>query len=220
MSRATITMSETLHEYYVSVAAHMNDAMRRLRDETGAMENGGMQISAEQGQIMAFLIKALNVKKCLEVGVFTGYSSLVVAQALPEDGQIIACDVSEEFTAVARRYWLDAGVAHKIDLRIAPATETLEKLLMEGHAGTFDFAFIDADKPNYDNYYEAVLKLLKTGGVFGLDNTLWAGKVADPEHQDADTNAFRALNAKIYADERVDMCLLPVGDGLTLCRKK
>ncbi|MDX1934179.1 MAG: class I SAM-dependent methyltransferase [Capsulimonadales bacterium] len=220
MSRATIAMTDRLHQYYVSVAAHLNDAMRRLRDETEGMPNGGMQISAEQGQIMAFLIRALNVKKCLEIGVFTGYSSLVVAQALPEDGRIIACDVSEEFTAVARRYWIDAGVDHKIDLRIAPATETLDRLIAEGHAGTFDFAFIDADKPNYDRYYEAVLVLLRQGGVFGIDNTLWGGRVSEPEHQDEDTNAFRALNAKIYADARVDMCLLPVGDGLTLCRKK
>ena len=220
MSRATITMTDELHDYYVSVAAHLNDPMRRLRTETAEMSSGGMQISAEQGQLMAFLVKALNVKKCLEIGVFTGYSALCVAQALPEDGTILACDVSEEFTTVARRYWAEAGIAHKIDLRIAPATETLDTLLAEGHAGSFDFAFIDADKPNYAAYYEAVLKLLKTGGVFGIDNTLWSGKVADPEHQDADTNAFRALNAAIYTDDRVDMCLIPIGDGLTLCRKK
>jgi predicted O-methyltransferase YrrM len=220
MSAKTIGMTDALHEYLLGVSADMTDVMRRLREETAKMPNGGMQISAEQGQFMAFLVKALGVKKCLEIGVFTGYSGLVVAQALPEEGRIIACDVSDEFTRVARRYWQEAGVAHKIDLRIAPALETLETLLAEGHTGTFDFTFIDADKPNYDHYYEAALKLLRTGGVLGIDNTLWAGRVADPSVQDESTSVFRALNAKIFADDRVDMSLVPIGDGLTLARKK
>ena len=220
MSVRTLTMTDEVHEYLLSVSTHLTDPMRRLRDETAHMSNGGMQISAEQGQFMSLLVKLIGAKKCLEVGVFTGYSSLCVAQALPDDGHIIALDVSDEFTSVARRYWAEAGVADKITLILGPGAESLEKLLADGHAGTFDFAFIDADKPGYDTYYEACLKLVRPGGLIGIDNTLWAGRVADPAENDEQTVILRALNAKIHADSRVDMTLLPIGDGLTLCRKK
>lgn len=220
MSARTLSMTDELHHYMLSVSVQQTDVMRALRDETAKMSNGGMQISAEQGQFMALLMKILGAKRTLEVGVFTGYSALAVAQALPEDGRIIACDVSEEFTSVARRYWAEAGVAHKIDLRIGPALEALEKLLAAGESGTFDFAFIDADKVNYDAYYEAALKLVRPGGLVAIDNTLWSGKVADASAQDEATVVLRALNEKLHHDERVDVSLLPLGDGLTLARKK
>ena len=168
---------------------------------------------------MAFLIKLIGARKCLEVGVFTGYSTLAVAQALPADGKIIACDINQEWTDMARQYWLAANVAHKVDLRLAPAAETLQQLLEQGQQCSFDFVFIDADKTGYDNYYELALKLLRSGGVIVLDNTLWGGSVADLTLQDADTQAIRAINIKIKNDRRVDMTLLPLADGLTLVRK-
>jgi predicted O-methyltransferase YrrM len=178
-----------------------------------------MQISPEQGQFMALLVKLIGAKKTLEVGVFTGYSSLVVALALPADGKIVACDVSEEYTSVARRYWQQAGVADKIDLHIAPALETLDKLLTAGEAETFDFAFIDADKSNYDNYYERSLELIRPGGLIAIDNVLWSGKVADTEIQDNQTNKIRALNRKLHEDSRITLSLVPIADGLTLAMK-
>ncbi len=220
MSARTLTMTDQLHQYLLSVSAPMTEPMQRLREETAEMTSGGMQISAEQGQFMKVLIKLIGAKKCLEIGVFTGYSSLCVAQALPKEGHIYALDVSEEFTSVARRYWEEAGVAHKITLTLAPGTETLEKLLSEGHAGTFDFVFIDADKHGYDSYYEAGLKLARPGGLIGIDNTLWSGRVADPDDQDEQTRIIRLLNAKIHEDARVDAAVVPIGDGLTLCVKK
>lgn len=220
MSAKTIPMTDALHAYLLSISAPQTEIMRRLREETAGMRSGGMQISAEQGQFMRLLVELTGAKKALEVGVFTGYSSLVVAQAMPEEGRIIACDVSEEFTAVARRYWQEAGVAGKIDLRLGPAVETLERLMAEGHAGTFDFAFIDADKSNYDTYFEAALRLLRTGGLIGIDNTLWSGRVADESSQDADTVALRALNRKLADDARVTVSVVPIGDGLTLARKR
>ncbi|MFO0545804.1 MAG: O-methyltransferase, partial [Pseudanabaena sp.] len=173
----------------------------------------------EQGQLMALLIQLIGAKKTLEVGVFTGYSSLSVALALPEDGKVIACDVSEEYTSIARRYWEKAEVTHKIDLHIAPAIQTLDRLLTEGQANTFDFAFIDADKENYDGYYERSLQLVRQGGLIAIDNVLWSGRVIDPEFQDADTLAIRALNEKLHQDERISLSLLPVSDGLTLALK-
>jgi caffeoyl-CoA O-methyltransferase len=194
--------------------------MRRLREETAPMENANMQVGPEQGQFMALLVELVGARNALEVGTFTGYSALAVALALPEDGRLVACDVSEEWTAVGRRYWEEAGVAHKIDLRLAPAVETLDALLAEGRGGTFDFAFIDADKEGYDAYYERALELTRSGGLILLDNTLWRGKVADPTISDADTEALRALNTKLASDERVTLSLLPVGDGLTLARKR
>ncbi len=205
----------------------MNDVSLRepplllaLREETSELTQRSMQISPEQGQFMALLARLIGARRCLEVGVFTGYSSLATALALPDDGRIVACDVSEEWTAVARRYWKEAGVAHKIELRLAPATETLDALLAQGQAGTFDFAFIDADKTNYLAYYERTLALLRTGGLVLVDNTLWSGRVADPEVADADTVALRHFNEVLHRDERVDLSLLPLGDGLTLARKR
>jgi predicted O-methyltransferase YrrM len=197
-----------------------NDTVREsLREETMKLPMAMMQISVEQGHFMSLLMKLLKAKKTLEVGVFTGYSSLVVAQALPEDGRIIACDVSEEWTSIGTRHWEQAGVAHKIDLRLAPALETLDGLLAAGEAGTFDFAFIDADKSNYDAYFERALQLLRPGGVIASDNTLWGGKVADSSVQDADTVALRNLNAKLHEDNRITLSFLPIGDGLTLAMK-
>ena len=194
--------------------------MRRLREETASMEQANMQISPEQGQFMALLVELIGARSVLEIGTFTGYSALAMAVALPENGVLVACDVSEEWTAIGRRYWEEAGVGHKIELRLAPALETLDALLAEGRAGTFDFAFIDADKEGYDAYYERALELVRLGGLIALDNTLWEGKVADPAATDVDTEAIRAINAKLALDERVTLSLIPVGDGLTLARKR
>jgi len=194
--------------------------MQRLREETASMEQANMQIGPEQGQFMALLVELIGARSVLEVGTFTGYSALAMAVALPENGALVACDVSEEWTAIGRRYWEEAGVAHKIDLRLAPALETLDALLAEGRAGTFDFAFIDADKEGYDVYYERALELVRLGGLIALDNTLWEGKVADPTATDIDTEAIRAINTKLSLDERVTLSLIPVGDGLTLARKR
>jgi caffeoyl-CoA O-methyltransferase len=178
-----------------------------------------MQISPDQAQFMQLLVKLIQAKKTLEVGVFTGYSSLWVALGLPDDGQIIACDVSEEYTSIARPFWKEAGVEPKIDLRLRPALETLDELLAGGQAGTFDFAFIDADKTNYDNYYERSLKLLRTQGLIAIDNTIWSGRVADPNENDSDTVALRKLNQKLHSDDRVTLSMLTIGDGLTLAMK-
>lgn len=179
-----------------------------------------MQIAPEQGQFMALLVQLLGATKTLDIGVFTGYSSLSVALALPPNGKIIACDVSEDDTAIARRYWRAAGVADKIDLRLAPALDTLDELLASGQAGTFDFAFIDADKRNYDAYYERSLQLIRPGGLIAIDNVLWAGRVADPQEQDNQTNTIRAFNEKLHHDERVTLSLVPIADGLTLALKR
>lgn len=192
----------------------------RLREETASDPSARMQISPEQGQFMALLVRLIDARRCLEVGVFTGYSSLAVALALPDDGRIVACDVSERWTSIARRYWAEAGVAHKVDLRLAPALETLDALLAAGEAGCFDFAFLDADKENYPGYYERALALLRPGGLLVADNTLWSGRVADPENAEATTVALRHFNELVHHDERVDLSLLPVGDGLTLARKR
>ena len=219
MSNRTLNLTDRLHQYLLNVSVHETTAQKTLREVTQGMQWAQMQIAPEQGAFMAFLIKLIGARKCLEVGVFTGYSTLAVAQALPADGKIVACDVSEEWTRVARQYWLAAGVTNKIDLRIAPAIETLQQLLDQGEQSSFDFAFIDADKTSYDNYYEYCLRLLRSGGVIALDNTLWGGSVADVHVQDADTNAIRAMNTKILNDRRVDMTMLPVADGLTLVRK-
>jgi len=194
--------------------------LAELRAETAAVPKAHMQISAEEGALISLLVKMLNAKKGLEIGVFTGYSSVVTALALPPDGRLIACDVSEEFTSMARRYWDRAGVAEKIDLRIAPAVETLQRLVDDGEAGTFDFAFIDADKPSYPKYFEFALKLVKVGGLIAIDNVLWSGKVADPSVTDEETEVLRALNEKLRGDERIELALAPVGDGLTLALKR
>ena len=220
MSNRSITLTDSLYEYMNEVSLREPPLLLALREETAAMTRRSMQISPEQGQFMALLARLIGARRCLEVGVFTGYSSLATALALPDDGSIVACDVSEEWTSVARRYWQQAGVTHKVELHIAPATDTLDALLAQGQAGTFDFAFIDADKTNYLAYYERTLALLRTGGLVLVDNTLWSGKVADPEVADADTVALRHFNEVLHRDERVDLSLLPIGDGLTLARKR
>lgn len=220
MSTRTLQLSEALHAYLIDQTLREADVLRRLRLETAGMPRGNMQISPEQGQFMQLLVEMLGARRTLEVGVFTGYSSLAVAQALPEDGRIIACDVSADWTDVARRYWAEAGVAHKIDLRLRPAGETLIELVETGHAGKFDFAFIDADKTGYDAYYEQTLTLLRPGGVLGLDNALRDGEVADAGATNPDTIAVRKLNAKVRSDPRVTMSLVPIGDGLLLARKR
>ena len=220
MSRDPIDLTPRLQEYLLSVSLREPEVLQRLREETAKHPRAGMQISPEQGQLMRLLIELMGAKRTLEVGVFTGYSSLSVALSLPPDGQIIACDVSEEFTSIARRYWKEAGVEKRIDLRLAPATETLSALIARGQSGTFDFAFIDADKAAYDAYYEKSLQLIRKGGLIAIDNVLWSGQVADPAVKDADTVALRALNRKIHADERVSVSLLAISDGLTLARKR
>ena len=220
MSNRSIMLTDSLYEYMTDVSLRESPLLLALREETSELTQRAMQISPEQGQFMALLARLTGARRCLEVGVFTGYSSLVTALALPDNGSIVACDVSEEWTAVARRYWREAGVAHKIELRLAPATETLDDLLAQGRAGTFDFAFIDADKTNYLAYYERTLALLRTGGLALVDNTLWSGRVADPEVADADTVALRHFNEVLHRDERVDLSLLPMGDGLTVVRKR
>jgi len=220
MSNQTFTLSDRLYDYLLANSLREPEILRQLREETARHPMSMMQIAPEQGQFMALLMQLMGATKTLEVGVFTGYSSLAVALALPPDGKIIACDVSEEYTAIARRYWEAAGVADKIDLRIAPAINTLDQLLAEGHAGTFDFAFIDADKGNYQEYYERSLQLIRPGGLIAIDNVLWSGKVADSQVQDNQTQKIRALNQKLHQDQRVTLSLVPIADGLTLALKR
>lgn len=220
MSKQTIGLDDRLYNYLLSVSLREPEILRQLRQETNNHPQAIMQILPEQSQFMTLLVQLLGAKKTLEVGVFTGYSSLSVALALPPDGKIIACDVSEEYTAIARRYWQKAGVADKIDLRIAPALETLDRLLADGQAETFDFAFIDADKVNYEGYYERSLQLVRPGGLIAIDNVLWGGKVADSQFQNSSTLAIRSLNQKLHHDERVTLSLVPIADGLTLALKR
>lgn len=219
MTNKTITLTDDLYDYVLSVSLREPALLKRLREETARDPMARMQIAPEQGQFMALLVQLLGAKKALEIGVFTGYSSLCVALALPADGTLVACDVSEEWTAVARRYWAEAGVAGKIDLRLAPALETLDILLKDGQAGSFDFAFIDADKTGYDAYYERTLQLLRPGGLMVLDNMLRGGRVIDAAERGADTQAIRELNTKLHRDKRVSLSLLPIADGLTLALK-
>jgi predicted O-methyltransferase YrrM len=220
MTNRSISLTDSLYEYLLSVSLREPDLLRRLREETAALPNARMQIAPEQGQFMALLVQLMGARRCLEVGVFTGYSSLAVALALPDDGSIVACDVSEEWTKVARHYWSAAGVAHKIDLRLAPALETLEGLLAAGEAGSYDFAFLDADKENYLRYYGLALELVRPGGLIVADNTLWSGRVIDPSNDEATTVALRRFNETLHTDDRIDLSLVPVGDGLTLVRKR
>ncbi|MBE9058002.1 class I SAM-dependent methyltransferase [Sphaerospermopsis sp. LEGE 08334] len=219
MAKQTIGLEQNLYDYLLSVSVREPEILTQLRQETAQLPMSIMQISPEQGQFMALLVKLLGAKKTLDIGVFTGYSSLVVALALPADGKIIACDVSEEYTSIARRYWEKAAIADKINLHIAPALETLDNLLAAGEAESFDFAFIDADKGNYENYYERSLQLIRPGGLIAVDNVLWSGKVADPEIQDNQTKKIRAFNQKLYQDSRITLSLVPIADGLTLARK-
>jgi caffeoyl-CoA O-methyltransferase len=220
MSNRTVSLDKALYEYLLDASLREHPALALLRAETATHPQVNMQIAPEQGQFMALLVRLMGARRCIEVGVFTGYSSLAVALALPPGGRIVACDVSDEYTAMARRYWAEAGVAGRIDLRLAPALETLDALLAAGEAGRYDFAFIDADKEAYPEYYERLLQLLRPGGLIAVDNTLWDGAVADPADQEPDTVAIRAFNERLHGDERIDLSLVPIGDGLTLARKR
>ena len=220
MSSRTIVLNDALYEYLLSVSLREPDVLCRLREETAKMPQHNMQISPEQGQFIALLVELTGARKCLEVGTFTGYSTLSVALALPEDGQIVACDISEEFTSRAKPYWQEAGVAGKIDLRLGPALETLDALIADGESGAFDFAFIDADKVNYQGYFQRALDLIRRGGLILVDNVLWSGAVVDPARDDEDTEAIRAFNSALSTDARISLSMLPIGDGLTLARKR
>jgi len=210
----------SVDDYLSTVVARESPVQQRLRAETARLPQGGMQIGADQGVLLAFLARLVGARKAIEIGTFTGYSALCIASALPADGRLVCCDVNEEWTAIARRYWAEAGLADRIDLKLQPAQKTLAELIDDGGADTYDFAFIDADKTGYDAYYEACLKLLRRGGMIAIDNVLWGGAVADPSNTTADTKALRALNVKIRDDQRVDACLLSVGDGVMLARKR
>ncbi|QZZ23186.1 class I SAM-dependent methyltransferase [Leptothermofonsia sichuanensis E412] len=219
MTTQTIGLNPDLYHYLLSVSLREPAVLNQLRQETARHPQARMQIAPEQGQLMALLVRLMGAKKTLEVGVFTGYSTLSVALALPPDGKVIACDVNQQDTAIARRYWQQAGVANKIELYLAPASETLDWLLASDQAGTFDFAFIDADKSNYDHYYERSLQLVRSGGLIAIDNVLWSGRVADPAVQDNRTNKIRAFNQKLHQDQRVIISQVSIGDGLTLALK-
>ena len=213
-------LTPALDEYVRTFGARESDVARRLREETARLPQAGMQIGADEGALLALLVRMLGARRAVEIGTFTGYSALAIAGALPPDGTLVCCDVSREWTDVGRRYWAEAGVAARIDLRIAPAVDTLAGLARAPGEGTFDFAFIDADKSSYDTYYERCVRLLRAGGLVAIDNTLWSGWVADPARDDADTAALRELNRKIRDDARVEMCLLSIGDGVTLATKR
>lgn len=219
MTDRNVNLDERLYAYLQEHSLREHPVLRELREATAGMRHSGMQISAEQGQFMALLARMLDARFTIEIGVFTGYSALAVALALPPDGQVVACDVSEEWTSMARRYWEKAGVAGRIRLKLAPARVTLDEMLEGGEAGRFDFAFIDADKSRYLDYYERCLKLLRKGGLIVADNTLWSGKVADAAVQDEDTKALRAFNDALHRDGRVAVSMLPIGDGVTLALK-
>jgi predicted O-methyltransferase YrrM len=219
MSKKSLGLDDRVYEYLLSVSLREAGILTKLRQETEQHSASVMQIAPDQGQFMALLIKLLGAKKTLDIGVFTGYSSLVVALALPEDGRVVACDRDPDATAIARRYWQEAGVEHKVDFRLAPALDTLDQLIAEGETGSFDFAFIDADKQNYPNYYERALTLLRPGGIVAIDNVLWSGRVADIEDTDTRTIAIREFNQELYRDKRVEINMLPIADGLTLALK-
>jgi predicted O-methyltransferase YrrM len=219
MNRSTLSLSDVLYQYVLDHSLREHPAQAALREATRTHPRGAMQISPELGQFLALLVKLAGARRTIEIGVFTGYSALSVALALPDDGRILACDISDEYTRVGKPYWAQAGIAHKVDLRIAPALHTLDERLAAGEAGQYDFAFIDADKTSYDAYYERCLRLLRPGGLIAVDNTLWGGDVAR-DVQDDDTAALRAFNEKLHRDERIDVSLLPVSDGVTLARKR
>jgi len=220
MSNRTLNLTDPLYAYMLSISLREPEVLRRLREETALDEMARMQVAPEQGQLMSLLVELTGATQALEIGVYTGYSALCIARGMPEEGRLVACDISETWTRTARRYWREAGVEHKIDLRVAPAEDTLEALAEQGNAGRFDFAFIDADKANYDLYYERCLQLIRPGGLIAIDNVLWGGAVIDTSDQDADTVAIRELNTKLHGDERVAISLVPIADGLTLLRKR
>jgi predicted O-methyltransferase YrrM len=220
MSNTSIGVPEDLNEYLVAHGVREPDILRRLREETAALPQHDMQIAPEQGAFMALLVEILDARRCIELGTFTGYSSLVVALAMPPDGRIVCCDVSEEWTSIARRYWAEAGVGDRVDLRLGPALETLDELLAGGAAGTFDFAFVDASKREYPDYHERIVRLLRQGGLVVYDNVFWAGDILDESKTDPDTLGVRRLNDRIAQDERVTISMIPVADGLTLARKR
>jgi predicted O-methyltransferase YrrM len=219
MSPRSIGLSDELYAWLFDNTVREAEPLRRLREETAGMEHAGMQIAPEQGQLMALLARLIGARRSIEIGTFTGYSALVIALAMPDDGRIIACDIDPKPTAVAQRHWRASGVAHKIDLRLAPALDTIRNLLAEGAVGSFDMAFIDADKENYAAYYEHCLTLVRPGGLILLDNMLWTGSVADPSNRKPSTEAIRAVTKTIHADARVDCALVPIGDGLMIARK-
>ncbi|MFO1154180.1 MAG: class I SAM-dependent methyltransferase [Rhodospirillales bacterium] len=220
MTRKTLPLTDALHAYLLDVSLRESPLLAHLRSETAALPEGGMQIAAEQGQFLALLVRLGGVKRIIEIGTFTGYSSLVMALALPEAGRIVACDVNEEWTAIAKRYWQEAGVADKVTLRLGPALATLDGLLDAGEAGSWDMAFIDADKENYIEYYERALTLLRSGGLVVADNTLWGGRVIDDTNRSASTRGIRAFNQFLATDPRIDLSLVPIGDGVTLALKR
>ena len=220
MSRFSINLTEQVYEYLHSVTLREDEVMQRCRTETAQHKWAGMQISPEVGQLLTLLVKMLDARKIIELGVYTGYSSLCMARALPAGGKLVACDVNEEYTAKAKEYWRAAGVAERIDLRLAPALDTLADLLRSGEEGSFDFIFVDAIKEEYSAYYPMNYRLLRSGGLMAIDNVLWGGSVANPDKQDAETVAIRAFNKMVHANAKVDMCMLPVGDGITLVRKR
>lgn len=220
MSDITLNLTPALYQYLQNVSLREPDILQKLRAQTHKMSMSQMQISPEQGQFMGFLMELIGAKKTLDIGTFTGYSALVVALALPSEGRVITCDTNVEWTKIAQRFWESAGVRHKIDLRIAKAAETLDSLIQHGESNTFDFAFIDADKANYRLYYDQSLQLIRTGGLIAIDNVLWGGDVANPEINDPKTLVIRELNEYLLTDERVSLSMLPIGDGLTLLRKR
>ena len=220
MSSSSIGLSNKLRKYMLNVSFRDDEILRQLRKETLKLKEGQMQISPEQGAFLSILIKLLNAKKTLDIGVFTGYSSLVVARELPDDGLVVACDTSIEWTSIAKAYWKLAGVYNKVDLHLDPAKETLEKLIEDGQASTYDFSFIDADKINYQSYYEYSLTLVKPGGIIAVDNVLWSGQVIDENDFEPATRAIRSFNEQLYQDDRVSISMVPIGDGLTLAYKK
>jgi caffeoyl-CoA O-methyltransferase len=220
LSNRTLPLDDLLYDYLLRHSLREHAALAALRAETAGHPRVNMQIAPEQGQFMQLLVKSIGARRAIEVGVFTGYSSLAVALALPEDGHLLACDVSEEYTAIARRHWQAAGVAAKIELVLAPALGTLDARLAAGEAGRYDFGFIDADKQNYGAYYERLLRLVRPGGLIAVDNTLWGGAVADPADRGAETAAIREFNDRLHADPRIDLALLPLADGLTLARRR
>ncbi len=220
MSDHTINLTPILYTYLQKNSLRESEVQKSLREQTHKMSMGQMQISPEQGQFMGLLIELLGARKTLDIGVFTGCSALSVALALPSEGRVVGCDINSEWTKIARRFWEKAGVANKIDLRLAPALETLQQLLDQGEAGTYDFAFIDADKANYPFYYELSLSLIRRGGLIAIDNVLFGGKVVDEQMTDTNTTAIRTLNSTLLHDERISLSMLPIGDGLTLARKR